>query len=194
MRSVQCTEQPRLLSGLIALVLVLAIPVGQSSRPTWQRPYRTEIRSSGYGLSYRVATILPGFYSFYMLGLAKLMPYDQSDCSSRTGRTYAHSRRPRWARDEARGLQSVDVCRNKLKGLVDADLTPGSGQSRLGAKGQAPHGRAGGHTAPAVPRTGQRSASLLDALSTAVRGLIACRRPTYRRTFCRRRACPYCGP
>jgi hypothetical protein len=69
MRSVQCTEQPRLLSGLIALILVLTIPVWAVITPYLAETFRTEIRSSGYGLSYSVATTLPGFYSFYMLGL-----------------------------------------------------------------------------------------------------------------------------
>ena len=34
--------------------------------------------SSRYGVSYSLAVILPGLYSFYMLGLAKLMPYKYS--------------------------------------------------------------------------------------------------------------------
>jgi hypothetical protein len=33
------------------------------------------IRSSGYGVSYSLATIIPGLYSLYMLGLGALMPY-----------------------------------------------------------------------------------------------------------------------
>ncbi|MER7922349.1 MFS transporter [Streptomyces sp. NPDC096057] len=33
------------------------------------------VRASGYGLAYSVGIIVPSFYSFYMLGLAHLMPY-----------------------------------------------------------------------------------------------------------------------
>jgi MFS family permease len=65
-----------MLVGLIALILVLTIPVWAVITPYLAESFRTEIRSSGYGLSYSLATILPGFYSFYMLGLAKLMPYE----------------------------------------------------------------------------------------------------------------------
>jgi MFS family permease len=67
-----------MLVGLIALILVLTIPVWAVITPYLAESFRTEIRSCGYGLSYSLATILPGFYSFYMLGLAKLMPYEFS--------------------------------------------------------------------------------------------------------------------
>jgi MFS family permease len=67
-----------MLVGLIALILVLTIPVWAVITPYLAESFRTEIRSSGYGLSYSLATILPGFYSFYMLGLTKLMPYEFS--------------------------------------------------------------------------------------------------------------------
>jgi MFS family permease len=66
------------LVGLVALILVLTIPVWAVITPYLAESFRTEIRSSGYGLSYSLATILPGFYSFYMLALAKLMPYEFS--------------------------------------------------------------------------------------------------------------------
>jgi hypothetical protein len=65
-----------MLIGLIAFILVLTIPVWAIITPYLSESFRTEIRSCGYGLSYSLATILPGFYSFYMLGLAKLMPYE----------------------------------------------------------------------------------------------------------------------
>ena len=63
------------LIGLVALIEVLSIPIWAVHTPYLVESFRTEIRSSGYGISYSLATILPGFYSFYMLGLAKLMPY-----------------------------------------------------------------------------------------------------------------------
>ena len=65
-----------MLVGLIAVILVLTMPVWAVITPYLAESFRTEIRSSGYGLSYSLATILPGFYSLYMLGLAKLMPYE----------------------------------------------------------------------------------------------------------------------
>jgi MFS family permease len=66
------------LIGLVALILVLTTPVWAVITPYLAESFRTEIRSSGYGVSYSFATILPGLYSFYMLGLAKLMPYEFS--------------------------------------------------------------------------------------------------------------------
>jgi MFS family permease len=67
-----------MLVGLIALILVLTMPAWAVITPYLAESFRTEIRSSGYGLSYSLATILPGFYSFYMLGLAKVIPYEFS--------------------------------------------------------------------------------------------------------------------
>ena len=67
-----------MLIGLVALILVLTIPVWAVITPYLTESFRTEIRSSGYGISYSFATILPGLYSFYMLGLAKFMPFEFS--------------------------------------------------------------------------------------------------------------------
>jgi MFS family permease len=66
------------LIGLVALVVVLSIPVWAVLTPYLAESFRTSIRSCGYGISYSLATILPGLYSFYMLALAKLIPYEFS--------------------------------------------------------------------------------------------------------------------
>ncbi len=66
------------LIALVAVIVVLSIPVWAVHTPYLAESFRTAIRSSGDGISYSLATILPGFYSFYMLGLAKLMPYEMS--------------------------------------------------------------------------------------------------------------------
>jgi MFS family permease len=60
---------------LVSLIVVLSIPIWAVITPYLTESFRTSIRSSGYGISYSLATILPGLYSFYLLGLAKLMPY-----------------------------------------------------------------------------------------------------------------------
>jgi MFS family permease len=65
-----------MLIGLVALILVLTIPVWAVITPYLAESFRTEIRSCGYGISYSAATILPGLYSLYMLGLAKVIPYE----------------------------------------------------------------------------------------------------------------------
>jgi hypothetical protein len=67
-----------MLIGLVAVILVLTIPVWAVITPYLAESFRTEIRSCGYGISYSAATILPGLYSFYMLGLARIMPYEFS--------------------------------------------------------------------------------------------------------------------
>jgi MFS family permease len=37
--------------------------------------FPTAVRASGYGIGYSLAVVVPSFYSFYMLGLGKVMPY-----------------------------------------------------------------------------------------------------------------------
>lgn len=65
-----------MLIGMVAIILVLTIPVWAIITPYLAESFRTEIRSCGYGISYSVATIIPGLYSFYMLALSKVMHYE----------------------------------------------------------------------------------------------------------------------
>lgn len=38
--------------------------------------FPTEVRSSGYGIAYSLPSVIPAFYTYYMLGLGEFMPYD----------------------------------------------------------------------------------------------------------------------
>jgi MFS family permease len=67
-------HSPASLVVLVALILLLSLPIWAVLTPYLAESFRTGIRSSGYGVSYSLATILPGLYSFYILGLAKFMP------------------------------------------------------------------------------------------------------------------------
>jgi MFS family permease len=69
-------RDPTSLVALVASIVALSLPIWAVHTPYLAESFRTDIRSSGYGISYSLATILPGLYSFYMLGLAKLMPYE----------------------------------------------------------------------------------------------------------------------
>lgn len=69
-------RDPARLVQLIAAIVVLSMPVWAVITPYITESFRTEIRSTGYGVSYSLATILPGFYSFYMLAMAKVVPYE----------------------------------------------------------------------------------------------------------------------
>jgi len=68
-------RDPPTLIILVALIMVLSLPVWAVHTPYLAESFRTGIRSSGYGVSYSLATILPGLYALYMLGLGALMPY-----------------------------------------------------------------------------------------------------------------------
>jgi MFS family permease len=68
-------RDPTTLIILVTLVMVLSLPIWAVHTPYLAESFRTGIRSSGYGVSYSLATIIPGLYSLYMLGLGTLMPY-----------------------------------------------------------------------------------------------------------------------
>ncbi len=38
--------------------------------------FPTQVRSSGYGIAYSLPSVIPAFYSYYMLGLSGAMPYE----------------------------------------------------------------------------------------------------------------------
>lgn len=57
----------------VALCLVVA-PWGIVTTYIMER-FSTGIRASGYGAGYSLAVVVPGFLTFYLLGLGRLMPY-----------------------------------------------------------------------------------------------------------------------
>jgi len=63
------------LVGFVALIVGLSMLVWPVITPYLAESFRTEIRASGYGISFSLAAALPGLYSFYMLGLARWLPY-----------------------------------------------------------------------------------------------------------------------
>jgi MFS family permease len=68
-------RDPTTLITLVALIMVLSLPIWAVHTPYLAESFRTGIRSSGYGVSYSLATIIPGLYPVFMLGLGVLMPY-----------------------------------------------------------------------------------------------------------------------
>lgn len=59
----------------MAAVSLLGLLIWAVHTPYLVESFKTSVRSAGYGIAYSLATIIPGFYSFYLLGLSKLMPY-----------------------------------------------------------------------------------------------------------------------
>jgi Na+/melibiose symporter-like transporter len=67
--------RPILTTALACLCyLVVISPWGIVSTYVCER-FPTNVRASGYGIGYSLAVIVPAFAGFYMLGLAKVMPY-----------------------------------------------------------------------------------------------------------------------
>jgi MFS family permease len=68
--------------NLVAVILLVTL-INLCATPVWAvvtayitERFPTAVRSSGYGIGYSAATIIPAFSSFYMLGLKELgMPY-----------------------------------------------------------------------------------------------------------------------
>lgn len=69
-------ESQSLLIGLVAAVSLLGLLLWAVHTPYLVESFRTGVRAAGYGISYSLATIIPGFYSFYLLGLDAFMPYE----------------------------------------------------------------------------------------------------------------------
>jgi MFS family permease len=60
---------------LATLALLLTISPWSQATTYINERFPTGIRASGYGIGYSLAVIIPSFFNFYLLGLAKLMPY-----------------------------------------------------------------------------------------------------------------------
>jgi MFS family permease len=67
---------------LLTLVLLLGV-VQIATLVIWSivtayitESFPTSVRASGYGIGYSLASIIPAFYAFYMLGLDTFMPYE----------------------------------------------------------------------------------------------------------------------
>jgi MFS family permease len=56
--------------------IVCALPVWAMISAYILEMFPTEIRSSGYGIAYSLPSVIPAFYTYYMLGLGNVMPYD----------------------------------------------------------------------------------------------------------------------
>ena len=56
--------------------IVLALLVWAMITAYIMEMFPTEVRSSGYGIAYSLPSVLPAFYTYYMLGLGNVMPYD----------------------------------------------------------------------------------------------------------------------
>lgn len=62
---------------LLATVIVMLVDSPFALTPSYiNERFHTGVRSSGYGLGYSLAVILPSFYAFYQAGLATFMPFE----------------------------------------------------------------------------------------------------------------------
>ncbi|MDQ0925652.1 MFS family permease [Pseudarthrobacter sp. W1I19] len=59
----------------VALILVVVTTWGVVTTYIIER-FHTGVRSSGYGLGYSLAVVIPSFYAFYQAGLTSFMPFE----------------------------------------------------------------------------------------------------------------------
>lgn len=68
--------RPALVIAFACLSIVTALMVWAMITAYLMEMFPTEVRSSGYGIAYSLPSVVPAFYSYYMLGLGNVMPYD----------------------------------------------------------------------------------------------------------------------
>ncbi len=68
-------RDPAVLVFLVALIMVPSLAIWAVHTPYLAESFHTSIRSCGYGTSLSLPAIIPGLYSFLMLGLSALIPY-----------------------------------------------------------------------------------------------------------------------
>jgi MFS family permease len=64
---------PVLVFGTLALIASLTVWAMISA--FLMELFPTEVRSSGYGIAYSLPSVIPAFYTYYMLGMSEFMPY-----------------------------------------------------------------------------------------------------------------------
>jgi MFS family permease len=69
-------RDPFMLVFLVAFIMVPSLAIWAVHTPYLAESFHTSIRSCGYGVSLSLPAIIPGFYSLFMLGLSKLIPYE----------------------------------------------------------------------------------------------------------------------
>lgn len=60
----------------LALVEILTLAIWSVVTAYITESFPTSVRASGYGIGYSLASIVPAFYPFYMLGMGKVIPYE----------------------------------------------------------------------------------------------------------------------
>ena len=74
--AVQNASEPAVLRVFAVVTIVVGLLVWAMITAYIMEMFPTEVRSSGYGIAYSLPSVIPAFYTYYMLGLAGFMPYD----------------------------------------------------------------------------------------------------------------------
>jgi MFS family permease len=74
---ISSTSQNLFVVILLAIAIVMLVDSPFALTPSYiNERFATGVRSTGYGLGYSLAVILPSFYAFYQAGLSTFMPFE----------------------------------------------------------------------------------------------------------------------
>jgi len=74
--AVSNVSEPALVVVFGVVSIVTALTVWAMITAYIMEMFPTEVRSSGYGIAYSLPSVIPAFFTYYMLGLGNVMPYD----------------------------------------------------------------------------------------------------------------------
>ena len=74
--AVKNAAEPALLVLFAVVAIVVGLLVWAMITAYIMEMFPTEVRSSGYGIAYSLPSVIPAFYTYYMLGLDDFMSYD----------------------------------------------------------------------------------------------------------------------
>lgn len=69
-------NQPALMIATATLAFVSTLSIWAVVTAFIIEMFPSNIRSTGYGVAYSMPSLIPAFYTYYMVGLGKVMPYD----------------------------------------------------------------------------------------------------------------------
>ena len=74
--AVKNAAEPAVLVLFAVVSIVVGLLVWAMITAYIMEMFPTEVRASGYGIAYSLPSVIPAFYTYYMLGLDGFMPYD----------------------------------------------------------------------------------------------------------------------
>jgi hypothetical protein len=69
-------DDPKVMIGASVIAFISTLSIWAVVTAFIIEMFPSNIRSTGYGVAYSMPSLLPAFYTYYMVGLSRVMPYD----------------------------------------------------------------------------------------------------------------------